>query len=79
MEQDEINKREWGRADNWAPWGTYHSPHDSRVWVPKRNPSFGWTVNTAHGSGRFALAALVAIPLLVMLAALVFALLRSRS
>ncbi len=31
-----------GRYD-WA--GLYHDAEDPRLFVPKRNPSFGWTVN----------------------------------
>ncbi|HXI28105.1 MAG TPA: DUF5808 domain-containing protein [Vicinamibacterales bacterium] len=77
-QDDDVNEREWKRAENWAPWGTYHSPHDSRVWVPKRNRATGWTVNTAHGGGRLALAALIGIPLLILLATALFVILGSR-
>ena len=38
---------EWHRAENWyGGWlGLYHAPRDPRVWVPKRPPHFGWTLN----------------------------------
>jgi uncharacterized membrane protein len=46
--------------------------------VPKRNRATGWTVNTAHGGGRLALAALIGIPLLILLATALFVILGSR-
>lgn len=34
-------------------WGLYHNPSDPRLFVPKRVAGFGWTINTAHRSGKF--------------------------
>ena len=31
--------------------GIYHDAADRRLFVPKRNPAFGWTVNAAHPWG----------------------------
>ena len=39
---------------DWA--GLYHDPEDPRLWVPKRNPAFGWTINFEHPYGRAMLA-----------------------
>ncbi len=47
--QDEINQAEWENPDNWTT--IYYSKKDSRVWVPKQNPSYGWTINFGSVSG----------------------------
>ena len=39
---------------DWA--GLYHDPDDARLFVPKRNPAFGWTINLEHPHGRSTLA-----------------------
>ncbi|HEX6616526.1 MAG TPA: DUF5808 domain-containing protein [Gemmatimonadales bacterium] len=66
---DARNTREWARPENWrgGPLGLYSSELDTRVWVPKRNPAMGWTVNLAHWQGRLVLAALLALPLALLL------------
>ena len=53
MTQDEINQSEWTNPDNWSDRiiGIYFSKRDSRIWVPKRIPAFGWTLNLAHPAG----------------------------
>ena len=54
MNQDEINQTEWKNDANWGGprWGSiYFSKRDTRVWVPKRMPWLGWTVNLAHNAG----------------------------
>jgi uncharacterized membrane protein len=66
MEQDEINDVEWARRDNWHARWFYSSSRDSRVWVRKRNPEFGWTLNLAHLAGRIWAAVLVGVPLLLV-------------
>jgi uncharacterized membrane protein len=68
MEQYEINDAEWERRHNWhGGWlGLYSSARDNRVWVPKRNPAFGWTLNLAHLAGRVWLTVLLGLPLLVV-------------
>ena len=43
------NEEEWRRPENWhGAFETYRAPRDSRVWVPKRSPMMGWTLNAAH-------------------------------
>ena len=64
-EQQAINDHEWRRDENWS-WGGYSSASDSRVWVPKRNPVMGWTVNLAHTAGRIWLLAILGLPLLIV-------------
>lgn len=45
---------------DWA--GLYHDPDDPRLLVPKRNPSFGWTINVEHPYGRTMLALILMVP-----------------
>lgn len=67
MTQEEINKAEWMNEKNWkGGWlGIYKSSRDTRVWVPKRNPTMGITVNFAHRAGVLWLLGLVGIPVLI--------------
>ena len=53
MTQDDIDQREWARPENWhaGPVGVYCSRRDSRVWVPRRHPALGWTVNVGRKAG----------------------------
>lgn len=53
MAPDETNQKEWDNPQNWSDrWiGLYFSKRDSRLWVPKRNPRLGWTLNLAHPAG----------------------------
>ncbi len=54
LSQQEINRLEWENPMNWGgPKGlaVYFSKRDSRIWVPQRKPSLGWTVNLAHTGG----------------------------
>jgi uncharacterized membrane protein len=75
MTQDEIDRREWQDPRNWrGGWlGIYHSPRDSRVWVPKRNPAMGWTVNTARTAGLAWTAFFVGLVALAVALAVAFA------
>jgi uncharacterized membrane protein len=41
---------EWENPANWRLLGCYVAPRDPRVWVRKRNPTRGWTLNFAHRS-----------------------------
>ena len=67
--QDGVNESEWQDPANWW-WagGLYYSPRDDRVFVPKRPPSFGATINLGRPLG---LAIALAVP--VFLVALVVA------
>lgn len=62
MIQDQINEAEWGNPANWSDSvvGVYFSKRDSRVWVPKRVPAWGWTINLGHPAGAWWLVALLA-------------------
>lgn len=62
-DQDAINQQEWARPENWSRWRTYRSARDSRFWVPKPNPRFGWTVNFAHRGAWWAVLAPALVPL----------------
>ena len=62
--QDEINQQEWERPENWqGPLCIYRSSRDSRLWVPKRNPGFGWTLNFAHSGARWTTLGLLIVPI----------------
>lgn len=69
MNQDEINRDEWTRPANWrgGMLAVYVSPLDTRVWVPKRPPGLGWTLNFAHRRSWLWLAALIGGPLALAL------------
>ncbi len=41
-------------------WGIfYYNPDDKRLFPPKRNPAFGWTVNLANPKSVLALLAMI--------------------
>jgi uncharacterized membrane protein len=62
------NQLEWQNLDNWSdtPLGVYFSKKDSRVWVPKRRPGIGWTLNFGHPAGMWWLIALIVVPPIVV-------------
>lgn len=64
--QDRINQAEWENPGNWSDslFAVYFSKRDSRVWVPKRRPSLGWTLNFGHSSSMVWLAGIILLPLL---------------
>ena len=64
MTPDERTQQELERPENWhAGWfGVYIAPADPRIWVPKRTPHLGWTLNFAHRTSWLVLAALVLLP-----------------
>jgi len=73
---DEIEQAEWAKPDNWGdgPMGLYFSKRDRRLWVPKRQPGMGWTLNFAHRAAGLWIvgfgvlgAAIVALAFLVVL------------
>ena len=71
MDQREINQAEWENPENWSESivGIYFSKRDSRVWVPKRSPNFGWTLNLAQPRAAWLLVAILAgLPLIGALA-----------
>lgn len=64
MTQAERNRAEWENPANWSDSlvGIYFSKRDSRVWVPKRRPGFGWTINMGHPRSAWWVVGLVAAP-----------------
>jgi uncharacterized membrane protein len=63
-DQEFINRQEWERPDNWTGWMCiYRSARDTRIWVPKRNPAMGLTLNFAHRGSWWSLLGLSIIPL----------------
>ena len=66
-DQHSINEREWGRAENWTGWlGAYRSQRDTRLWVPKRNATHGWSPNLAHQPGRLFMLAMLIVPVVLV-------------
>lgn len=64
MNEKERNQKEWENPDNWkGPFrrSFYASERDTRVWVPKRRPGLGWTLNMAHTGGRLWMAAFIGL------------------
>ena len=41
--------------------GFYHDPDDPRLFVPKREPWMGWTINLSHRYGSLILIATLAV------------------
>jgi uncharacterized membrane protein len=75
MTQDEINKAEWENPDNWSDrFGCfYFSKKDSRIWVRKRPPWRGGTLNVAHPKGAYWCVAFMLMPFFVLLAMVLLA------
>lgn len=46
---------------HFTAWGLYRDAADPRLFVPKRNPAFGWTINLAHRRAKPALVVLAAV------------------
>lgn len=69
--QDSVNDTEWENPANW--WGRflYHSPRDSRVFVPKPTPSAGITFNLARPLGMLIGLAILVIPIALVIRAIV--------
>ncbi len=70
-EQAAINTAEWNDPRNWTgpKWlSVYFSKPDSRAWVPKQIPAFGWTVNLGNPRGAFALLTIVGAILIALIA-----------
>lgn len=74
MTQQETNQNEWDKEENWTAdskyWAVYFSHADTRVWVPKRIISMGWTLNLAKPKGVAYFIGLFLLPTLIMTAVL---------
>lgn len=64
----EHDEAEWHRPENWRGGilGIYVAPRDSRVWVPKRLPGLGWTLNFARRASWLWLAVLLGLPVAIV-------------
>ena len=70
MEQHERNDVEWRDPANWTGRALprYASERDTRLWVPKRNPALGWTLNFSHPASMYwAVGLVLAIPVAMVL------------
>ncbi|MDE1920372.1 MAG: hypothetical protein KGJ09_03410 [Candidatus Omnitrophica bacterium] len=64
-DQQKINEDQWHNQDNWSgPF--YSSKKDDRLWVPKRNPVFGWTINFGHKYGLLTMIMISIVPLIAV-------------
>jgi uncharacterized membrane protein len=69
--QQQINCRRSANPDNWSgpAWlSVYFSKRDTRVWVPKRIPALGWTVNLGRTGGVLWMVGIVAGIMLLLAA-----------
>ncbi len=50
MDKEVLNTKEWNNPRNWhmGILGVYYSKVDTRLFVPKATPAFGWTFNFGH-------------------------------
>ena len=62
----------WSDPRNWrGGWlGLYVNARDGRLWVPKKRPGLGWTLNLGHPHARWVIALLLALVAAGMLAAM---------
>lgn len=67
MTQDEINRAEWENEANWSHpvFGVYFSKRDTRTWVPKQAPSWGWTLNLGRPSSVWWIVGLITVPMVL--------------
>ena len=66
-----LNKNQWYDPNNWARkglFGIYFSKTDTRIWVPKATPVFGWTLNFGHRHSVLWLLSIIGIALLTAMA-----------
>ncbi|WP_418314213.1 DUF5808 domain-containing protein [Phyllobacterium zundukense] len=68
----EDNKSSWSNSENWSHGigRIYFSRSDSRLWVPKRNPAMGCTINMAHRRAIWWLLLLILVPTLISMTVL---------
>ena len=67
--QNAANKQEWNKPENWIGpdfCALYKSKKDSRIWVPKKIRSHGWTINIGSPAGIVVLAFLVIVFLAIV-------------
>jgi uncharacterized membrane protein len=68
MNQTAINEAEWRNPGNWTRWGmarVYSSKRDTRVVIPKANPTMGWTLNFAHPVSKYILVGTLLLPIIL--------------
>lgn len=70
--QRQLNQTEWENEDNWSGGflSLYFSKRDTRIWVPKRRPLMGRTLNLARPAGARLFVFLLLLPTLAMIGVL---------
>lgn len=60
-------RQDWDNPDNWK-WGAiYYNKNDKRLFVPKRNPNMGVTLNFALPLSFLVLIVIIILPLGIIL------------
>ena len=74
MDQEVLNRKEWNNPGNWhmGVLAVYGSKLDSRLFVPKGSPAFGWTFNFGHRYIVLVLALLIMSPFVAFAIDIVF-------
>lgn len=75
MNEKERNRREWENPENWrGPFRAsfYFGECDTRAFVPRRRPRGGYTINLGGTAGRWVMASILAVVILVAVLALAF-------
>ena len=72
--QKQINQSAWENDDNWSGGflSLYFSKTDTRVWVPKRRPAMGLTLNLGRSAGARWFVFLLLLPTIAMTVLLAF-------
>ena len=69
MDVKAHNKNEWNNPNNWSRmglFGIYFCKADTRLFVPKATPAFGWTLNFGHRHSVLWLSAIIVLPVLLI-------------
>ena len=77
LQNNQANDAQWNNAQNWAGpklFAVYFSKADSRLWVPKRIPWMGWTLNLGHPKGAVWLVGIIVGIVLLQIAVLLIVL-----
>ena len=74
MDKEVLNRKEWNNPRNWhlGILGIYFSKVDTRLFVPKSTPAFGWTFNFGHRYIVLVLAGLFMSPFIAFAIGMIF-------
>lgn len=80
MDNNAQNEMHWNNPKHWGEGlcGMYFCKEDTRLWVPKKIRSLGWTINLGHPKGGVVMVLLMVTPALLMAAGIVASVFLSR-